>query len=390
MKEVYVLATERVEPASLEALKESFEAEEVTFTPLEGGYGFLIDAEQAKVEVRFEVRDAPMALDQELLTGSDEAIAGWEKARGFYRVGFEPGKGQPSIAVFEALWCVRNLLELVDGVVLDITAAKLHDADDVVEITELDFDIRDHVNLHAVEITDGETPLWVHTHGMEKFGSRDVEMFHLGEADLPAAEGFLYELCLDLAFGQGPPARALVETSAGDTFILQPSEEARVTLMGVPLESFEGHEGLFLTAVSPHGRHNTNELLKPYRARYEKESEEQAETLKARARGLLPAFKARFYRKGLMEPLTFLVRAPFEVHPGESPVLENLWLEVVNWEEDQIIGKLVDGATHTTEWRKGAHVEIAEEMVNAIALGREGRTLDEPDMIALLNSERPM
>ena len=35
---------------------------------------------------------------------------------------------------------------------------------------------------------------------------------------------------------------------------------------------------------------------------------------------------------------------------------------------------------HTTEWRKGAQVEVEEEMVNAIALGREGRSLDEEEM----------
>jgi hypothetical protein len=53
---------------------------------------------------------------------------------------------------------------------------------------------------------------------MEKFGVRDVEIFHLKEADLQAAESFVHELCTELAFGQGPPARALVETSAGDAF----------------------------------------------------------------------------------------------------------------------------------------------------------------------------
>ena len=58
--------------------------------------------------------------------------------------------------------------------------------------------------------------------------------------------------------------------------MLVPSEEARANLLGVPLDTFEGHEGLFLTVVSPLGRHNTGELLRPYRERFEKEPEERS------------------------------------------------------------------------------------------------------------------
>jgi hypothetical protein len=276
------------------------------------------------------------------------------------------------------------------GVLLDVTAYKLHDAQDVGEITELDFDIRDHVNLHAVEATSGDTPLWVHSHGMAKFGLRDVEIFHLSEADLLATESFLHELCTDLAFGQGPGPRALVETSNGESFILLPSEEARTNLMGVPLETFEGHEGLFFTVVSPEGRHNIAGILRPYRERFEQEPQERTDALRRQAQNLLPAFKSRFQRKGLMEPTTFLVRAPFVTHPEGEPVEEHLWVEVVGWDDEKVVGRLVDGAAHTTEWRKGAHVEVAETQIDAIAVGREGRTLDEAEMMALLIAERPM
>ena len=55
-----------------------------------------------------------------------------------------------------------------------------------------------------------------------------------------------------------------------------------------------------------------------------------------------------------------------------------------------VTGRLVDGAVHTTEWRKGAHVEVPQTDVNALALSREGRTLEEEEVRALLNAERPM
>ena len=194
----------------------------------------------------------------------------------------------------------------------------------------------------------------------------------------------------DLAFGQGPPLRTQMGTSEGQSFMMVPSEEARTNLLGVPLDAFEGHEGLFLTVVSPQGRHNTAELLRPYRERFVQEPTERINAMRQEAQKRLPAFKARFLRRGLMEPLAFLVRAPFETHPEGNSTLEQLWMEVVSWEDAIVVGRLVDGAVHTTEWRKGAQVEVAEGEVNMLALAREGRSLEDTEIRALLEAERPM
>ena len=390
MKEVYLVASTRSSAVPVEALRASFESEEMTFLPSPDGKGFTVEAEGVRVEVVFEARPTPAEWTPDLFSGSDTALDSLTRARSFYRFAFETGSPQPTVPVFVTLMCARILLLHMEGVLVDITSSKVHDSDDVGEITELDFDIRDHVNLHAVEVIEGETPLWVHSHGMEKFGARDLEIFHLGEQDLLPAEAFLHELCTDLAFGQAPALRTQMGTSEGQTFMLVPSEEARTNLMGVPLEAFEGHEGLFLTVVSPQGRHNTAELLRPFRQRFAQEPKEQTESMHQDTQALLPAFKARFLRRGLMEPLAFLVRAPFETHPEGQTVTEQLWMEVVSWEEGVVVGRLVDGAVHTTEWRKGAHVEVPETDANALALAREGRTLDEEEVRALLNAERPM
>ncbi|MCY1014300.1 DUF2314 domain-containing protein [Pyxidicoccus sp. MSG2] len=391
MMEVYLLAIEQDGPAPLDALRASFATDDVEFTPDEDGEGFTLKADSSEVKVRLTVGAEHLPrFNKSVFSGSPEAFERLGRSKAFYRLSVEPGGPQPTLPVFEALWAVRTLLEHVQGVLVDVTAFKLHEPDDVVEITELDFDIRDHVHLHAVEATEGDTPLWVHSHGMEKFGARDLEIFHLAEGDLLAAESFLHELCTDLAFGQGPALRSQVGTSEGQTFMLVPSEEARTNLLGVPLDTFEGHEGLFLSVVSPLGRHNTSQLLAPYRERFEKEPDEQTQAMRREAQALLPSFLARFQRKGLMEPLTFLVRAPFDTHPDGGTVVENLWLEVMARDEGSVVGKLIDGAVHTTEWRKGAHVEVDETQVNALAITREGRTLDEREIRALLNAERPM
>jgi hypothetical protein len=389
LREIYILATEKPEPVSLDELKSEFESEQIAYQQ-KGEWGFQVEADGATVAVSFESVETPMGLSPDLLSGSDAAKDWLKKARGFYRFSFEPAKPQPSVAVFEALWCVRMILERTEGVVLDVTSFKLHEPADIAEITELDFDIRDHVTLHAVEAPEGAGPLWIHSHGMEKFGTRNVEVFRLSEDDLAAAESFLHELCTDLAFGQGPGPRTRIETSEGESFMFSPSEEARQNLIGVPLDLFEGHEGVFYTVVSIEGRHIAADLLAPYHERFEDEPEERTQELLDEAKSLLPAFKARYMRKGLMEPLTFLTRATFETHPEGEQQSEDLWLEVVGWDEATITGKLVDGSGSTSEWRKGATVEVDESAVNAIALGREGRALDDDEMRKLLVAERPM
>jgi hypothetical protein len=390
VREVYIVATEESEPLEAGAIREAFETDEVTVEVDERAPGsFRLRSAESEITVRFEPVESPRHWNPEP-TGSEPAQARLEQARGLYHLNYQtPPGSQPTVGVFEALWCARGLLERREGVLLDQSAGKLHEGEDVHDITELDFDIRDHVNLKVVEAVQGEAPYWVHSSGMAKFGQRDVEIFHLSDQDLLPAESFLHELCADLAFGEGPTPRTPMETSNGEAFMLVPSEEARTGMLGVKLETFEGHEGEYWTVVSPEGRHTTSELLRPYRSRFEQEDPSRSEALASQAAKLRPAFKARFHRRGLMEPLTFLVRAPFETHPDGEAAHENLWLEVLAWEEERIVGKLVDGAAQTTEWRKGAAVEIDEDSVNAVAMGRDGRPLDDEEMQGVLLAERP-
>lgn len=393
MRDVYVLASLDPEPLSEETIREAFAGDEVELIFGEDGCLFSVRADESRVDVVFEVRDTPLGWTPELLVGSSELRRLLENSRGFYRVRYVPGQPQQTMAVFEALWTTRGLMDLLeDGVCLDVTAFRLHSLEDVEEITELDFDIRDHLTIHAMPMAEGSTAMWVHTHGLVKFGTPDVELFNIQEDDLPAAETFLQELCTDLAFGQGPAQRAVVSTSVGRPFILVPSEEARTNLLGADPELFEGHDAQLVAVVSPEGKHAIGEMLEQYRDRFEEETEEEAATLKALADRLLPLFKARFLRKGLMEPLGFVVRAPFEVHPeGEDAEAEDeqLWAEVITWDDGKVIGRLIDGGELTTEWRKGAHVEIDETQINALAVTREGRTLDPSELQTLLQGELP-
>ncbi len=167
-----------------------------------------------------------------------------------------------------------------------VTAYKLHDVADVVEITELDFDIRDHVNLHAVAAIEGDTPLWVHSHGMEKFGTRDLEIFHLGEDDLLAAEMFLHELCTDMAFGQGPALRTGGAHQRGpDASRWCPPRRPAPTCWACRWRPSRATRACSSAWCRPLGRHNTAELLRPYRERFIPEPEERTESAAARGPG---------------------------------------------------------------------------------------------------------
>ncbi len=247
MREVYIVATEDADPLGAEGIGEAFETDDVTVELDESPGSFRLHSAEADIAVRFEALETPLGWTPELLTGSEAAHARLRRARGLYRVAYQtPAGSQPTVGVFEALWCARGLLERREGVLLDASAFKLHEEEDVREITELDFDIRDHVNLHAMEAAPGDAPLWVHSHGMAKFGQRDVEIFHLAEADLLPAESFLHELCTDLAFGEGPVPRMPMETSNGEAFMLVSSEEARHGMLGVPHGHLRGARGRVL------------------------------------------------------------------------------------------------------------------------------------------------
>jgi hypothetical protein len=227
---------------------------------------------------------------------------------------------------------------------------------------------------------------------LSKFGVPEVELFNLAEADLEPAETFLHELATDLSFGQGPAPRLVVTTSVGIDFMLLPADEARTNLFGLHDETFDGHEVGSLTVVSAEGRHSLSEMLRQYRDRFEEEPAEVAQARREDAQENLQAFRARFLRRGFMEPLQFLVRAPFEVHPegDDDTAEEQLWVEIVSWDDDGMVGRLIDGGKSTSEWRRGAHVEIEQGQVNALGLAREGRRLDPQEVKNLLTAEKPM
>ena len=101
-RDVYIVATDTPDPLAQEVLTEAFEAEEVTLVFGEDNCLFSVRAEQSRVDVKFEARLTSLGWTPELLTGTPELRERLAQAHGFYRVSFEPGSPQPSIAAFES------------------------------------------------------------------------------------------------------------------------------------------------------------------------------------------------------------------------------------------------------------------------------------------------
>ena len=99
MREVYIVATEQTESLAPGVLAEAFSVDDAGFELAEDGSGFRLRSAESTVTVRFEALEAAIGWTPDLLTGSDDAHGVFRRARGFYRIAFEPGVPGPAAAV---------------------------------------------------------------------------------------------------------------------------------------------------------------------------------------------------------------------------------------------------------------------------------------------------
>ena len=84
-----------------------------------------------------------------------------------------------------------ELAALVGGLIVDPLARMIKDAAAVADVIDRGFDPFDHLSLH---IDTGESPYWVHTHGMEKFGHADVQVLGVPHGSVSIAERLIRHL----------------------------------------------------------------------------------------------------------------------------------------------------------------------------------------------------
>ena len=117
-RDIYIVATADGEILDVDALEETLEGDEVSLERRDATH-FVVTAGEVKIEIEFDSRPQSLGWTPDLLTGAPELKAELANALGFYRIKFIPGSPQSTVAVFEALWTVRAILDVVQGVVLD-------------------------------------------------------------------------------------------------------------------------------------------------------------------------------------------------------------------------------------------------------------------------------
>lgn len=336
-----------------------------------------LSTSHADLRIEYDSAEAIAPWLNKPLLGTRELRAHIGAATGCYRVYFRELTVPQTL--FEALWVARVIAEMCGGAMLDVTSLQMHSATDLAEMTELDFDIRDHIVIHSVDI-NRNGKLWLHSHGMAKFGARDLEVFDIDEHLQEAGEIFLRELGTEYAFSHGPPLSRIMRTTLGGTFMVVADCERKGA-------AYCAQSAGFLTVLGGSGTHTVCALLAPY---LEAANLGDGHEVYGNVETLLPAFKARFLRRGLLEPITFMVRAAFEITPRDGlRAEESLWLEIVHWNGHQVIGKLLAAARASTEWRKGSQVQVDETQISALGMNRNGKQVPLPEVAGILQGERP-
>ena len=110
MKDVYIVATASPKPVTDEALREAFESDEIELKLGEDGCLFSVRAEATRIDVRFESRKEDLGWSPDLLSGAPSAHEALQGSRGFYRLSFEPGKPQATVAVRNTSWAAVKAL----------------------------------------------------------------------------------------------------------------------------------------------------------------------------------------------------------------------------------------------------------------------------------------
>jgi hypothetical protein len=112
----------------------------------------------------------------------------------------DPGESVPG-AVLQTTLAADQLAERADGVVQDLVALRFFGPGGWRSPEAVgDFDIRDHVTIHALTDDRGGWE-WLHTHGLVKFGRPELEVYDV-PAELAAAAGpLLNEIAWYMADG---------------------------------------------------------------------------------------------------------------------------------------------------------------------------------------------
>ncbi|MBI3726681.1 DUF2314 domain-containing protein [bacterium] len=229
------------------------------------------------------------------------------------------------------------------------------------------FHVRGFVATHWVRGGDDRVS-WVHTHGMDRFGLPDVEAF-----DVPVEGGedvvaFLHEAAISWLREDPPAPSATPRRVDGVRVRVLDAKVARRRAKGYTDESWEDHDGSYVTIV-PFEPWST--ALVGWKPPTTPRSPSLIERLCAITSEILPDVRHRFEEGGA----SVKVKARFPVAPprGEPSGFESMWVQVEEWKDDRILGRLANDPEIRVDLDRGAAVTVAPNEVWDVFVVKDGQ-----------------
>lgn len=230
-----------------------------------------------------------------------------------------------------------------------------------------------HVNCEAVEESRG---LWIHTHGMQKFGLPELELEDVPEelaVQAPKLMIMIAGTLLQMSPIQGTFVGPLPVASTPFSFTLtlrNPDEEGH----------FPGGSCLvqaFLRGQDPNTVHSTQEVLARIAVQDDTAQEaagpmpspdqEQKIVLRnkillahRKARTHLPHFKRSFRRVGPTDESVHAVKVRFDSEQGQH---EWMWVSLDTWKGREIEGYLVNTPVMIKDLNRGSRINVSDNEI---------------------------
>ncbi|MDQ1237972.1 MAG: hypothetical protein QG577_156 [Thermodesulfobacteriota bacterium] len=244
-----------------------------------------------------------------------------------------------------------------------------------------------HVNCEAVEESDG---LWIHTHGMQKFGLPELELEQVpGELAVQAPKLMLMiaRTLLQMNPIQGSVVGPLSVASTPFSFSLSmrnPDDEGHFPGGSCMVKAFmRGHDPNksdatheVLTRIAAH-----NESVQSSSGDTSVETEEDLKIIlrdkllhaHKRARTDLPLFKRSFRREGTSDGRVHAVKVRFDSEQGEH---EWMWVSLDTWKGRELEGYLANSPVLIKSLAKGSRINVSDKDIFDWVIMSNGSVLE--------------
>jgi len=323
-------------------------------------------------------------------------------ARLIVRVRFMQKVDDPGAWLNFVALLVDNFQSAASGVVQDVISHTLWgEAEWKKNVKSVSSRLLDfHINCEAVDESDG---LWIHTHGMQKFGLPELELEAVPNEFEVEASKLLFliaQTLLDMGPIQGSQAGPFPIQSAPYSFTMtmkKPDDEAHFPGGSAVINAFgtggaaagprslkEVLAGIGANIDNPGGYDNHDPEYEKNKAAVLKQRMLQAHR---QARRRLPNFKRSFRKSGIKDGYVHAVKVRFDSDTGDH---EWMWVSLDKWNGISAEGFLENEPILMKQLRKGTRVNFSDQDIFDWVIVTAGQILEGGFTEALkMQAERP-